>query len=228
MGTNPDVVADYFLDELAHDQYFDNKSLIKEALRRYEEIHQGGLIDYRRLMSIRLSHVPWQAWEFLYEARMTYCFGFFRSSIFCCAAALDWELKRCLLVAHPADSKKIQAQTFGGSISYLRKEEAPPHVFTLAGDYEWVNSVRNEIAVHAYGESALRSMVDVMDDEMRGRAPQRADRYDLKVDPKEFFSSYEIRKICKGSRNRGIDWPKELALKTLEKTRKTLEKSCDS
>lgn len=221
MGRDPDYVADYFLDQLAEDGYFENKTLIKDARKRYSEL------QVVRSTDIRISHIPWQAWEFIHEARMTYCFGFFRSSIFCCAAALDWELKRCLTETYPGEAKKIQAQTLGGSINYLRKNERPRPVFELAGEFEWINSIRNEIAVHAYSQGSLRSMVDVMDDEMKGKKPQTTDRYELKCDPREFFGSYELRKISKNARNTAIDWPKELALKALGMTRKTIAKSCE-
>jgi hypothetical protein len=220
MGGNPDYVADYFLELLAEDEYFDNKTLVKNARKRYSELQQGWYVGDR------ISHIPFQAWELLHEARMTYCFQFFRSSIFCCAAALDWELKRCLTEAFPSEAKKIGSQTFGGSISYLRQKEKPRSVFELAGEFEWMNSVRNEIAVHAYSQQALRSMVDVMNDARKGKKPQTTDRYELKRDPREFFSSYELRNITKSARNVEIDWLKELALKSLKRTRKILTKSC--
>lgn len=72
--------------DIAWDEWLGNRKLVEIAQQRHDEVSGWKF-------GTPIAHVPTIALDYLLEATLTYSFGFFRSSIFCCAAVLDMELK---------------------------------------------------------------------------------------------------------------------------------------
>lgn len=213
MGADPDYVADFFLEEFAYDEYFKNEKLIEEAEKRYLDFQEDWYVGEP------MSHIPWQSYEFLYEARMTHSFAFFRSSIFCCAAAIDWELKRCLIDALPSMANTIESQTLGQSIHLLQEKGVRRHLLALVDDLNWLNRLRNEVSVHSHSQKSLKSMIETMRDDDNARI---TNRFELKSDPRSYFTSQELSRIDQTETMADVEWLRLLSLKAIMTARRIL------
>jgi len=140
---------------------------------------------------------------------MTYSFGFFRSCIFGCAAALDLELKRMLIEPLPHLEKSIQGQTFGQSIGLLKKHcSGQPHRERISR-LEWINRIRNRASVHP---SKMTQLLSSCDDDM----PLRSSQGNLR----ELFSSEEAEASERQFKGKEMDWLERLAYYVLWETKK--------
>lgn len=170
-------------------------SLQEDAVQKY--------LDVDRFWS-PLAHVPFLTLDYLNEAKLAYAFGLYRSSIFCCSAALDFELKRCLTKSYPHRANEIEKQTFGGSISFLIKNKPALPVYECHVRLQWINNVRNRIAVHSGRLEKLRSSTD------------DNDRYDQSFSSlRDFFTAEEIDDILNENKAMDTNWLEQLALKTI-------------
>ncbi len=208
MCGDADLVLHSALNDLATDEYLYNKNLLDSALTRYEETE----IMY---VKAPLNHITESSFDFLFEAVLTYCFGFFKSSIFCCAAVLDWELKRCLVKAFPHDVDKIKKSTFGGSIAYLKEKGSMTKIANLVDEFDLINRIRNEVAVHSYKDKRLSSIFETIENVDLNR-----------TELKKYFDVQEIKRIENSIESSKIDWLDRLALSVLKRTRELISKTC--
>ena len=118
MGMDADLITYSAYSELAWAEYLGNDKLQESVQEKYETVSGWRLGN-------SLAQLPSIALDYLYEATMAYSFGFFRSSIFCCAAVLDIDLKRILVEYSPDHEKRIKSQTLGQSIGLLKQWSRP-------------------------------------------------------------------------------------------------------
>lgn len=208
MCGDPDDVTFTVVELLEEENYLYNESLQDMASERYNKVsgYNG-----------RIIHIPQYAIDYFSEARMTYCYGFFRSSIFCSVIALDFELKHSLISVFPDDETIIRQQTFGQSISYMKNKQAKITFLEYADRLEWMNKVRNEISVHPYRkELELKKMrIMSMDEELHDYPQAMFDTTHLKI----YFTDAEIKEFeGKGNNN----WLDALSLKVFNETKEIL------
>jgi hypothetical protein len=190
--------------DIAWGQYLENKSLMDTVHRRYEDIsgwHFGAA----------LGHVPTMGLDYLHEAYLAHSFGFFRSSIFCCSSALDFELKRSLAKAAPFEATRIEGQTFGQSVRFAHKCRPSQSTRERLTRLEEVNQIRNRVSVHPCQINLLASH-----DEDDGEFPIRP------PDLKQFFSPTEIKRtedLC-SQQDIPLDWLEQLSAKVIWMTKK--------
>lgn len=155
MCGDPDMVTYSVYEDRAWDMYLNNEKAIEEAIDRFEDVSGWKF-------GAPLAHIPALAMEYLFEATMTYSFGFYRSAISCCASVLDLELKRNLIEQLPQQSALIRKETFGQSIRRFKSCSTANERDELASKIEYINRVRNRVAVHS---SATATLVSLLDDE---------------------------------------------------------------
>jgi len=212
MCWGPDITTFSVVQMLEEENYIYNESLQEDASKRYDVVSSfDGFGSH-------IIHVPQFSIDYFSEARMTYCYGFFRSSIFCSVTALDFELKRSLISVYPNDEKMIRQQTFGQSIALMKDRKAKVAFLKYADRLEWINKVRNEISVHPYRvELELKKMpLMSMDAELHNYPQAMFDTTHLKI----YFTEDE-KKECE-SKGKGVNWLDCLALKSFYETREIL------
>ena len=155
MCWNQDIVSYSAFEEVTDAEYFDNDKLMEQVRKKYEGVSGW------YLMKGSFTHLPLMAIEYFYESKLTYCFGFSRSSIFSCAAALDTELKSSLKNVYPEKITHIEKQTFGKSIRYLQANPTQTSMDRNIDMLLLINNIRNKIAVHPYNEKYLQSFIDI-------------------------------------------------------------------
>jgi hypothetical protein len=189
--------------DMAWADYLGNTTLMDTVHRRYEDV------DGWRLGS-SLGHVPTMGLDYLHEATLAHSFGFFRSSIFCCATALDLELKRSLTSLIPCEAIRIQRQTLGQSIRFAHRcrpsESTEERLSRLAA----VNAIRNRVSVHPCQAKLL-----VSHDEDDSEFPLQP------TELKQFFPSDEITQIEEECKTQGVpaDWLEHLSAKVIWETK---------
>ena len=199
-GRDPDMVIISVLRDLASDDYLNNNRINEQARERYERAYSWCFGD-------QVAHIPSLGLDYLYEANLTFAYGFYRSSIFCCAAMLDLELKRSLVAAIPELSSKVESQTLGQSIALAEKHTSGTGKRDCLESLKWINNIRNKVAVHP-GKSAL--LVNAFDDDRPIASYSREAR--------KFFTEEEIETISEEQEKPidQIDWFEELALKVIK------------
>ncbi|MCK4960093.1 MAG: hypothetical protein KAT00_11850 [Planctomycetes bacterium] len=204
--SDPDMVTYAFYSDLAWDEYLFNENLPGMVRDRYEEVS-----GWR--FGASLAHIPTLALDYLFEATLAHSFGFFRSSIFCCATVLDLELKRSLLEHFPQKATTIEKQTFGQSIYLARTDGIRPSTLERLSRMDEVNRIRNNVSVHP-----CRLDVLVRHDEID--TPLYSDTEDIT----QFFQADEIETIQRESTTEGraIDWLKQLSFKVIWQTKKII------
>jgi len=198
-----DLILYGLYSDIAWEDFLGNHSLMDTVHRRYEDIS-----GWR--FGSPLGHVPTMGLDYLHEASLTHSFGFFRSSIFCCATALDFELKRSLTALAPDQANRIQRQTFGQSIRFARERRPSPSTRERLTRMETVNKIRNRVSVHPCQANLL-----VSHDEDDGEFPIQP------TDLKQFFSSAEVEQIEDACAERGVplDWLEQLSAKVIWETK---------
>lgn len=194
-----DMILYGLYSEIAYNEYLENNSLMGDVHRRYENIS-----GWR--YGAALGHVPTMGLDYLYEASIAHSFGLFRSSIFCCSTALDFELKRSLSEAVPDKLVRIEKQTFGQSIrlAYECNPSQPTRECLIL--LEEVNQIRNQVAVHPCRANLLVSH----DEDDVGFPIQPSDL-------KRFFNPVEIKETEETCAKEGfhLDWLEQLSAKVI-------------
>lgn len=209
MCTDPDLVAHGAMEDMAWDLFLGNKQLQEKALERYEQV--GGW-----QFGVSFSHLSWHAIECFLEAEMAYCFGLFRSSIFCCAVVVDSELKRCAIRLFPESAKKIEKQTLGQTIAMLNSKDTLPQTLAhVLEGVDWINTVRNEVAVHSYSKEMVSLFWEDESQYLNDR-----------IRPKSFFDSDEVKQLEKECGDGEVDWLEQLNLKLLFVTKHVISSTC--
>ena len=142
-------------DDIAWDGWLNNPRLVEDAQRRHDEVSGWKF-------GSPIAHAPTIALDYLLEAKLTHSFGFYRSSIFCCAVVLDLELKRCLMKYFAESSRAIKRQTFGQSIQFASDQNPPVITKRRLDKLSEINNIRNKVSVHPFKEV---NMVSCEDDE---------------------------------------------------------------
>lgn len=142
MCGDPDMITYGAYEDFAWDVYFGNPQLADQAFERHEDVSGWKL-------GASFTHVPTIALDYLFEAKIAYSFGLYRSAIFCCANLLDLELKRNLIDEFPDAESQIRNETFGQSIARLQKTSAIAAKIEILETLQFVNKVRNRVSVHA-------------------------------------------------------------------------------
>jgi len=190
-------------EDIAWVDWLGNRSLIDIAKQRHDEISGWKF-------GSPLAHIPTIALDYLMEASLTYSFGFFRSSIFCCTAVLDMELKRCLMEKFPADKPVIEKQTFGQSIRFSIDQYPTKSSLRRLNKLFEINNVRNRVAVHPCKAS---KMVRCEEDETPFALPPEG--------LETFFNSKEIETIDEEAKKNGMpaDLLEKLSFKIIWNTK---------
>jgi hypothetical protein len=190
-------------DDIAWEDWLNNKRLIDIAQQRHDEISGWKF-------GSPFAHVPTIALDYLMEATLTYSFGFFRSSIFCCTAVLDMELKRCLMKILPNDKRTIEKQTFGQSIRFAIDQNPTKSTVKRLNNLFEINNIRNRVAVHPC--KALK-MLSCEEDETPFALPPEG--------LETFFSPKEIKAIDEESKKNGlpVDLLEKLSFKIIWNTK---------
>lgn len=198
-----DMILYGLYSDIAWDEYLGNNSLMDTVHKRYEDVSGWRFGSH-------LGHVPTMGLDYLHEATLAHSFGFFRSSIFCCSTALDFELKRSLIDLLPCEDTRIKRQTFGQSIRFAYKQGPSKSTIECLKRLESVNAIRNRVSVHPCQLELLVSHEE--DDREFPLQP---------TELKQYFSSAEINLIEEESREQGIstDWLEQLSAKVIWETK---------
>ncbi len=161
MGHDPDWVTTEAFEQMIADDYFENPRLMDQAWKRDETFKSAFGIGSP------VAHMPWDSIEPLYEARIAYALGLYRSCIVCAVSAIDGEFKRQLIEAGER-ADRVSVETFGGSIKRL--EKLPSHLlFPFVKDLLALLEVRNRVGAHMHtAETLLTSYDEVRDKTSEG------------------------------------------------------------
>ena len=189
--------------DIAWDEWLGNQNLVEIAQQRYD-----GVSGWK--LGCPIAHVPTIALDYLLEATLAYSFGFFRSSIFCCASVLDMELKRSLREKFPDSLQIIERQTFGQSIRFASDQDIPKSTAQRLDRILEINNTRNKVAVHP---SKAANLVSFEDDETPvGLPPDGLAR---------FFCAEEIKNMDEEKKKLGspVDLLEKLSFKVIWQTK---------
>lgn len=201
--SDPDLVTYSVYEDMASDEYFYNEKLLEIAQERHDDY-----CGFRLGQSF--VHLSSLALDYLFEAKLTYCFGFYRSSIFCCITMIDFELKRALVKLNPSEAEIIEKQTFGQSIIYLKDKKRPTEFHNIIDKLEWLNTIRNKVAVHCGRKEFL---ISSFEDE-----PKPVDTSPLKI----YLNDDEIKEVENENKGKEINWLRFLELKIILEIREII------
>jgi len=190
-------------NDIAWDEWLGNRDLLDTAQQRHDEVSGWKF-------GSPIVHVPSIALDYLLEATLTYSFGFFRSSIFCCAAVLDIELKRSLLDNFPDSAQIVGRQTFGQSIRFASDQHPSDPTSKRLDKLLEINDVRNRVAVHP---CKAAKMISCEEDETPLALPPEG--------LEKFFSPDEIKIIAEEGKKQGlsVDLLEKLSFKVIWETK---------